>query len=149
MKQIVYYSTALRLFSDEELLAMLEPARATNSKAGVTGMLLYVDGNFVQALEGPDRTLDKLFAKIAMDPRHYDVLKAFDMPIRTRSFSDWTMGFRKFARIDTVGTDGLNEFLTQPSRTEGGANGAPTGAALRLLDTFKRVVAIDQQLRWA
>lgn len=149
MKQIVYYSTALRLFSDAELLAILEPARANNSKASVTGMLLYVDGNFVQVLEGPDRTLDKLFAKIAMDPRHYDVLKAFDMPIRTRSFSDWTMGFRKFARTDTDGIDGLNEFLTQPSRTEVGANDAQTGAAMRLLETFRRVVGIDQQLRWA
>ncbi len=145
MKQLVYYSTALRLFTDDELLAILEPARAANAEAGITGMLLYVDGNFIQALEGPARALDRLFARIEADSRHRGVLKAFEMPIRRRNFAELPMGFRNMAKSETAGIADPTDLLLLPSQ----ARPAASGAALHLLATFNRVIGVDQQLRWA
>jgi len=145
MKQLVYYSTALRLFTDDELLAILEPARVANAATDITGMLLYVDGNFIQALEGPARALDKLFARIEADSRHYGVLKAFEMPIRQRNFVELPMGFRNMAKSDTAGIADPTDLLLLPSQ----ARPAASRAALHLLATFNRVIGVDQQLRWA
>ena len=49
--QVLYLSAAARLFSDVELRALLADARARNEAAGLTGMLLYEDGHFLQTLE--------------------------------------------------------------------------------------------------
>jgi hypothetical protein len=58
------------LFSEEELIQLLETSRQNNAKIGVTGMLLYKDGNFMQLIEGPEEAVRALHAKISIDPRH-------------------------------------------------------------------------------
>ena len=67
---LVYVSSAVKLFSDEELVQLLEASRENNSKIGVTGMLLYKEGNFMQLIEGPEESVRSLHAKISIDPRH-------------------------------------------------------------------------------
>jgi Sensors of blue-light using FAD. len=49
---LVYVSSATRPFSREDLRVLLETCRKNNAELGVTGMLLYKDGNFMQ---GPRR----------------------------------------------------------------------------------------------
>ncbi len=51
---LVYVSSATRPFSGEDLRALLETCRKDNAELGVTGMLLYKDGNFMQVLEGDE-----------------------------------------------------------------------------------------------
>ena len=51
----VYVSSAVDLFSDEELLKLLDVSRKNNQALDVTGMLLYKGGNFMQFLEGEKR----------------------------------------------------------------------------------------------
>ena len=60
MFHLVYASSALQPFTKPELQALLEQARQKNAKLGVTGMLLYKDGNFMQVLEGEKETVRKL-----------------------------------------------------------------------------------------
>jgi len=50
---LVYVSSATELFSDTQLENLLLRSRQNNSTLGITGMLLYKDGNFMQCLEGP------------------------------------------------------------------------------------------------
>ena len=52
MIALVYVSAARKLFDEAELSALLTQCRANNARLGVTGVLLYADGNFMQALEG-------------------------------------------------------------------------------------------------
>ena len=52
MFHLVYVSSAVRPFSKSELVELLNVTRDNNSRLGVTGMLLYRDGNFMQVLEG-------------------------------------------------------------------------------------------------
>ena len=74
MFQIVYASSALQPFTKPELQALLEQARPKNDKLGVTGMLLYKDGNFMQVLEGEQDVVGKLVETIERAPRHKGVL---------------------------------------------------------------------------
>ena len=57
----VYVSSATRHLSEDENIGILRSAREHNEKSGVTGMLLYRDGNFMQVLEGPAGVVDSLF----------------------------------------------------------------------------------------
>ena len=50
--QIVYLSTATEPFSKAQLMELLEGSVRRNTVAGITGLLLYRDGAFMQALEG-------------------------------------------------------------------------------------------------
>ena len=52
MFYLIYVSSAIKLMHDDELLLLLEKARENNSRLGITGMLLYKEGNFMQMLEG-------------------------------------------------------------------------------------------------
>jgi hypothetical protein len=74
MFHIVYASSALQLFTKPELQTLLEKARQNNAKLNVTGMLLYKDGNFMQALEGDMEVVTKLAGTIERDLRHKGVL---------------------------------------------------------------------------
>jgi hypothetical protein len=64
-----------------------------NSARGVTGVLLYQSGSFMQVLEGEPAIVEQIFAKIQRDPRHRDVLVLLRGNIETRNFGDWSMGF--------------------------------------------------------
>jgi Sensors of blue-light using FAD len=51
MIQLVYVSSSVKPFCDNELLQLLERCRRNNDKLGITGMLLYKNGDFMQALD--------------------------------------------------------------------------------------------------
>ena len=71
---LVYVSMAQEKMSKEDLLDILAQSREANAKAGITGMLLYKDGNFMQALEGEETAVRALYARICRDPRHRGIL---------------------------------------------------------------------------
>jgi hypothetical protein len=54
---LVYVSSAIYIFTQEELLILLDQCVELNKNNGITGMLLYKDGNFMQVLEGVKRML--------------------------------------------------------------------------------------------
>ena len=53
-----------------EVCDIVRVAYARNAAAGLTGALLFLDGWFVQALEGPAEALAAAFERIRRDPRH-------------------------------------------------------------------------------
>ncbi|WP_262922212.1 BLUF domain-containing protein [Hymenobacter sp. 5414T-23] len=93
MYQLIYMSTATRLMTDEELQALLEQARLNNVKYGITGLLLYHEGRFMQLIEGPADVVYKLYRHIEQDERHADTAKLAEKEVETRSFPDWSMAF--------------------------------------------------------
>lgn len=106
---------ATKDMSDEDLKILLKYARIKNQRLGVTGMLLYRDGFFIQALEGEKDKVDELYARIVQDTRHQDVTKIYQKPIDRRAFPDWTMGFNRMRQDELEKLEGFNEFLTTPS----------------------------------
>jgi hypothetical protein len=98
MHQIVYISGAKQEFSTSDLKKLLVGARMRNNAVGVTGMLVFHDRTFLQALEGENRAVNEIFASIQNDPRHGDltVVHRGAGPER-RVFGEWSMGFADFS----------------------------------------------------
>ena len=92
--QLVYRSTAVRHLDPSDLLAMLTRSRVNNERCGITGMLLYQAGEFLQMLEGDEQAVRERYDVIARDDRHKWVSLVLTSPTSKRDFPDWTMGFR-------------------------------------------------------
>ena len=96
---LVYVSAATRSFDQRDLAELLQTSRRNNAALGVTGLLLHVGGNFMQALEGDDEQVDALYRKISADPRHARIVTILRQPIDERVFADWAMGFREVGSL--------------------------------------------------
>jgi len=102
---LVYASAGVTEWSALEVEAMLLGFREKNASLNITGLLLYKDGSFLQALEGEESVVRKLYDTIASDPRHQQVTLMLEIPIEERSFPDWSMGLK----ILPTGGDGAKE----------------------------------------
>ena len=138
MYHLVYVSSAVELFSGEDLVALLAKSRANNERSGLTGMLLYKDGNFMQALEGEEAAVKETHARIARDPRHRGILTLIQGPQEGRQFPDWSMGFRRIGDDERLAVPGFSDFL-QDRR----GNPFPTDptSCQKLLLSFKKAMA--------
>jgi hypothetical protein len=93
MKRIIYASRASYDFSPDELVSLLQKARARNEAAGLSGMLLYSSQSFLQVLEGDEDALAAAYSRIEADDRHSDLRLLMDDEVAAPLFPDWTMGF--------------------------------------------------------
>lgn len=112
---LVYVSFASHNMSTEELQEILTKARTFNPTKNITGMLLYRDRFFIQALEGEESDIDELYARIATDLRHEHVVTVFKEPIKTRSFGEWSMGFNNIDGVDPEAIPAFTAFLQKPT----------------------------------
>ncbi len=76
----------------EAIEAILEKARQHNPVSGITGILCYGGGIFLQAIEGGRMQVSELFGTIQKDVRHKDVALLHFEEIFERRFGGWTMG---------------------------------------------------------
>jgi hypothetical protein len=116
MYMLVYVSSAVELFSDAELDQLLATSRGNNSARGVTGLLLYKDGNFMQFLEGPKQQVLEVMNKVKTDSRHRGVIVLLQEEHEGREFDEWSMGFKKLQ--GQQGAAGYNEVLNLPLTSE-------------------------------
>ncbi|MGJ7580694.1 BLUF domain-containing protein [Variovorax sp. RHLX14] len=79
--------------------AILAQSRAHNPACGVTGILCYGSGVFLQAIEGGRATVSELYGHIQKDPRHKDVVLLHYDEITERRFGGWTMGQVNLTKI--------------------------------------------------
>lgn len=117
---LVYASTALKDYAEDELLGLLARARQTNAQRGITGLLLYSPGTatergtFVQVLEGPQAEVRPMYLAICRDPRHRDCTLLKEETLFQRRFAEWTMGFRNLATLRPQDVPGFNPIFLQP-----------------------------------
>jgi len=93
--ELLYCSVSTSpVLAKTELFRILESARRRNLEVGITGMLLYYRGEFVQILEGRQKAIENIYLNfIRPDTRHTALNKVCQNTILTRSFSEWSMGF--------------------------------------------------------
>src|SRR5665647_1617456 len=96
MYHLIYASSASKPFSQLELDDLLTKARQNNIRLGITGMLIYRDGNFIQLLEGEKDVVKKLYEIIRKDTRLNDSTIINETEVAERQFSDWTMHLRTY-----------------------------------------------------
>jgi Sensors of blue-light using FAD len=76
----------------EAIESILVQARQHNALIGITGILCYGDGIFLQCIEGGRMHVSELFGTIQNDARHKDVALLHYEEISERRFSGWSMG---------------------------------------------------------
>jgi hypothetical protein len=153
--ELVYTSVASRRFSQRDLTDLLAQSRKDNLEDGITGLLLYAEGHFMQLLEGSREKIERLMVRINRDLRHHDVRVLEEGPVSHRQFSEWSMAFLDFASPQVRALPGYSAFLESPLAIDDGVDAATRN--MRLLHYFKAVMiasdsavlnlaeAIDQQ----
>ena len=98
--RLLYASRATEAVTQDELLSILKKSRTNNLAAGVTGVLCYSGGVFLQVLEGGRASVSALYNRIAGDTRHKQVVLLAYEEIGERSFVGWSMGQVNLSRLN-------------------------------------------------
>lgn len=89
--RLLYASRAVDSTPDA-INAILAQSRQSNPSCGITGILCYGGGIFLQAIEGGRMPVSELYGHIQRDVRHKDVALLHYEEISERRFGGWTMG---------------------------------------------------------
>jgi len=89
--RLLYCSRAVDNTPDA-IESILAQSRQHNPVCGITGILCYGAGIFLQAIEGGRLQVSDLFGHIQRDPRHKDVALLHYEEIFERRFGGWSMG---------------------------------------------------------
>lgn len=98
--RLLYASRAATPLDPEELQAILRQSKQNNPKDGITGLLCYSEGIFIQALEGGRDAVNRIYNRIAADTRHKDVVLLSYEEILERRFAGWSMGLVNMQRLN-------------------------------------------------
>jgi hypothetical protein len=90
--RLLYVSRAVDKDNGPAIDSILEASRGHNLNNGITGVLCYGGGIFLQAIEGGRTAVNGLYNHIVSDPRHKDVVLLHYQEIEERRFGGWTMG---------------------------------------------------------
>ena len=96
----MYASRALATIDQDELVAILRKSKANNPGLGITGVLCFSEGIFLQVLEGGRGAVNRLYNLIARDDRHSDVELLHYEEIGERRFAGWSMGQVNMSRLN-------------------------------------------------
>lgn len=93
--RLIYASRAC-VSTEEDLPGILEWSRAHNPGLGITGVLCLLDATYMQYLEGEERAVRALFARIARDARHRNATVLDQRPMARRAYPDWSMALMRW-----------------------------------------------------
>lgn len=95
LQHLIYISMVARAEpSRADLQDLLACSVRNNRRLGITGLLLYAHGGFMQVLEGEAPGVATVFDRIRVDPRHCRLTVLLHAPIARRSFGHWAMACR-------------------------------------------------------
>jgi len=132
LHSLVYVSSSARPVTDADLQHLLQRAQKRNGSCGVTGVLLFDAGNFMQYIEGPQEGLSTVYGHIRRDPLHTGIIELCNEAPAARAFEDWAMGAQMLDAAPGEGPWLVDSALEH--RFKVGA--VATGAAAALLQGF-------------
>ena len=97
--RLLYASRAVDT-SASAIVAILATSREHNPSCGITGILCYGGGIFLQAIEGGRSAVNELYGHIQRDVRHKDVELLHFEEISERRFGGWTMGQVNLSKLN-------------------------------------------------
>lgn len=98
--RLIYASRAAQAVNHDTLGALMKSSRARNLAAGITGVLIFNDGVFLQLLEGGRNAVSALYNRITRDERHHDVVLLSYDEVAERRFTGWSMGQANLSRLN-------------------------------------------------
>lgn len=123
LKQLIYTSNAQ---IDPEAIVTAEFTARTqekNRQNGITGTLAWRGQKFMQIVEGPASSVNRVFALILRDPRHSSITLVAERIVHEREFPNWDM-----TPFSLEGKSLPASFVPDDSRRRG----------TRILDAFRR-----------
>lgn len=138
LMQLVYLSSSLGQYSRSDLKDILATSRRNNTRANITGLLLYHDGYIIQFLEGEEASVNAVYERIARDPRHKGILPLVRRKISRRDFGSWSMGFRDIEDDEKEQLDGFNDLMSSLSNHTT-ADPAMSTQVQRLIRSYRQV----------
>lgn len=94
-ERIAYVSRAVTSTGLRELYDIVRVANNRNAELGLTGALIFLDGYFLQVIEGLSGPLQERFAIIAADSRHTEISVRIMAKINALAFPDYWMAMRQ------------------------------------------------------
>ncbi len=98
--RLLYASRAVPAIDPDALQAILRQSKAHNPGLGITGVLCFSEGIFLQVLEGGRGAVSQLYNRIAGDARHTGVELLCFEEIGERRFAGWSMGQVNMSRLN-------------------------------------------------
>jgi hypothetical protein len=98
--RLLYASRAAGPMTDHELAVILKQSREHNHAEGISGLLCYTEGIFMQVLEGGRNAVNARYKQIVDDARHRDVILLSYQEIGERDFAGWAMGQVNLSRLN-------------------------------------------------
>jgi len=105
VSHLVYQSQAATPQSEQDLRKLIAASRVRNQAEGLTGVLVYDRGRFLQWLEGPADGLRRVWRSICKDRRHRAISLVVSAATLTRSFGGYAMGLAKRRAVDHASHD--------------------------------------------
>jgi hypothetical protein len=136
LKQLIYASQEARPMQDEDLIRILVGARERNLQHNITGLLVYKNGLFLQAIEGEEEDMEVVWEVIQNDVRHGNIVLLLFHTLEERDFPDWKMGFLNMSEPGVASIEGYSRFLEETFLPEQLA--AKPGQALGFLLAVKQ-----------
>jgi hypothetical protein len=99
MHQIIYMSSIVEPHQ-HIIQAIVATSLKHNKRDEITGMMLYSDGDIVQAIEGKKKAVQETFARILVDMRHVGIQVLIDEKTERREFSCWSFGFKSMKKSE-------------------------------------------------
>lgn len=103
--QLIYQSRPAVPVTKQVLLDILNTSQLQNYKLRISGLLVFHNGAFMQLLEGGEKEVHDLYAKIQRDPRHADLQLLLDASAADRLMPTWVMGFGMSGNVDSAISD--------------------------------------------
>jgi hypothetical protein len=116
MLSLTYVSTATAALDEPALAELLRQSRENNARNGLTGMLLFKSGRFMQVLEGEEDVVRERYLIIEADERHTEVQRLLSETIEARRFPQWSMGFPTPEDAELRAAPGYDDFFEGPLR---------------------------------
>ena len=107
--QLIYVSRAAQTDKDwvyRTVNSIKQYAVDRNPLRGVSGVLVYGDGRFLQLLEGPEEWVRDTFARISQDRRHHSVQVVCERFFPVRVYPEPSLGV---LNVGELGPDDLPE----------------------------------------
>ncbi|MDP3739715.1 MAG: BLUF domain-containing protein [Hyphomonadaceae bacterium] len=135
LHRLIYLSSAVGVLRADELDRIYLRSQASNGGAGVTGLLLFVEGSFLQVLEGPAAGVASLMQKIRRDRRHTGITTLYSGACAERTFADSPLHYVP-ARNLSVGEKSAFADLRQTVQARSVLMGPPAPSADHGLSAF-------------
>lgn len=91
--RLIYASKVASHVDYREVKNILAASQRNNTPRGVSGLLIFNSGYFLQWLEGGRAAVSERFTRILGDDRHTNPLLLDYQEVTRRQFTEWNMGY--------------------------------------------------------